>query len=54
MHSYTDFQNSQVGWLFVLGLAAVYDSISIYIRSSPREREKELVGWLVGLGFTAL
>ena len=30
-----------VGWLVVLGLAALLDSISVYIRPSPREREKE-------------
>ena len=29
------------GWLVVLGLAALCDSISVYIRPSPREREKE-------------
>ena len=30
-----------VGWLVVLGLAALLDSISVYIGPSPREREKE-------------
>ena len=29
-----------VGWLVVLGLTAILDSISVYIRPSPREREK--------------
>ena len=30
-----------VGWLVVLGLTALWDSISVYIGPSPREREKE-------------
>ena len=30
-----------VGWLVVLGLTALRDSISVYIGPSPREREKE-------------
>ena len=30
-----------VGWLVVLGLTALGDSISVYIGPSPREREKE-------------
>ena len=30
-----------VGWLAVLGLTALRDSISVYIGPSPREREKE-------------
>ena len=30
-----------VGWLVVLGLAALRDSISVYIRPSLRESEKE-------------
>ena len=30
-----------VGWLVVLGLTALLDSISVYIGLSPREREKE-------------
>ena len=30
-----------VGWLVVLGLAALLDSISVYLGPSPREREKE-------------
>ena len=30
----------KVDWLVVLGLTAFWDSISIYIGSSPREREK--------------
>ena len=28
-------------WLVVLGLAALWDSISVYIEPSPKEREKE-------------
>ena len=28
-------------WLVVLGLAALSDSISVYIGPSPKEREKE-------------
>ena len=31
----------QDGWLVVLGLTALWDSISVYIGPSPREREKE-------------
>ncbi|MEW8488046.1 MAG: hypothetical protein AB2705_22960 [Candidatus Thiodiazotropha sp.] len=31
----------KVGWLVVLGLTALWDSISVYIGPSPREREKE-------------
>ena len=30
-----------VGWLVVLGLTALWDSISVYIGPSPREREEE-------------
>ena len=30
-----------IGWLVVLGLTALLDSISVYIGPSPREREKE-------------
>ena len=30
-----------IGWLVVLGLAALWDSISVYIGPSPKEREKE-------------
>ena len=30
-----------VGWLVVLGLTALLDSISVYIGPSPTEREKE-------------
>ena len=30
-----------VGWLVVLGLTALLDSISVYIGPSLREREKE-------------
>ena len=29
------------GWLVVLGLTALLDSISVYIGPSPKEREKE-------------
>ena len=38
----------RVGWLVVLGFAALSDSISVYIGPSPRERERteELFGWL--------
>ena len=31
----------KVGWLVVLGLTALLDSISVYIEPSPKEREKE-------------
>ena len=30
-----------LGWLVVLGLTALWDSISVYIGPSPKEREKE-------------
>ena len=30
-----------VGWLVVLGLTALCDSISVYIGPSPKEREQE-------------
>ena len=30
-----------VGWLVVLGLMALSDSISVYIGPSPKERKKE-------------
>ena len=30
-----------VSWLVGLGLTALLDSISVYIGSSPRERQKE-------------
>ena len=30
-----------VGWLVVLGLMTLLDSISVYIGPSPKEREKE-------------
>ena len=30
-----------VGWLVVLGLTALLDSISVYIGPSPKERETE-------------
>ena len=33
-----------VGWLVVLGLAALWDSISVYIGPCSREREKEKKG----------
>ena len=29
------------GWLFVLRLTALWDSISVYVGPSPKEREKE-------------
>ena len=32
---------SLVGWLVDSGLAAPRDSISVYIRPSPKERQKE-------------
>ena len=32
---------TNVGWLVVLGLTALRDSISVYIGPSPREKEKE-------------
>ena len=31
----------KAGWLVVLGLTALWDSISVYIRPSPKERETE-------------
>ena len=31
-----------LGWLVVSGLTALWDSISVYIGPSPREREKEV------------
>ena len=31
----------KIGWLVVLGLTALSDSISVYIGPSPKEREKE-------------
>ena len=31
----------RIGWLVVLGLTALWDSISVYIQPSPKEREKE-------------
>ena len=34
---------TKVGWL-VLGLTALSDNISVYIRPSPKEREKEEKG----------
>ena len=30
-----------IGWLVVLSLTALSDSISVYIGQSPKEREKE-------------
>ena len=30
-----------VGWLVVLSLTALSDSVTVYIGPSPREREKE-------------
>ena len=38
---YTLKGENVVGWLVVLGLTALRDSISVYIGPSPREREKE-------------
>ena len=35
------FHGWLVGWLVVLGLTALWDSISVYIGPSPKEREKE-------------
>ena len=32
----------KIGWLVVLGLTALWDSISVYIGPSPKEREKEM------------
>ena len=47
--------SSLVGWLVVLGLTVLSDSILVYIGPSPRKREKEKrFGWLVVLGLTAL
>ena len=37
----TESSSSLVGWLVVLGLTALLDSISDYIEPSPKEREKE-------------
>ena len=34
-------QGQIVGWLVGLGLTALWDSISVYIGPSPKEREKE-------------
>ena len=36
-----DSDMDSVGWLVVLGLTALWDNISVYIRPSPEEREKE-------------
>ena len=33
-------RNVTLGWLVVMGLTALRDSISVYIGPSPREREK--------------
>ena len=38
---YPEESSHNVGWLVVLGLTALGDSISVYIGPSPREREKE-------------
>ena len=35
------FAYDDVGWMVVLGFTALWDSISVYIGPSPREREKE-------------
>ena len=36
-----DSSKARIGWLIVLGLTALWDSISVYIGQSPKEREKE-------------
>ena len=36
-----DFVAEIVGWLVVLGLTALWDSISVYIGPFPKERETE-------------
>ena len=33
---------ARVSWLVVLGLTALWDSISVYIGPSPRQREKDM------------
>ena len=33
--------NGLVGWLDVMGLMALLDSISVYFKLSPRQRKKE-------------
>ena len=33
-----DYEKHDFGWLVVLGLTALWDSISVYIGPSPRER----------------
>ena len=38
---YVPVLKSWIDWLIVLGLAVLWDSISVYIGRSPREREKE-------------
>ena len=40
----------QFGWLVVLGLTALLDSISVYIGPSPKEG---VVGWRDGAGLTS-
>ena len=34
-------ETEMIGFWFVLGVTALWDSISVYIRPSPKEREKE-------------
>ena len=41
MHHFRKWLNIKFGWLVVLGLAALWDSISVYIGPSPTEREKK-------------
>ena len=36
-------ESIMLDWLIVLGLSALWDSISVYIRPSPREMEKEKI-----------
>ena len=44
-----DATRHSTGWLAVLGLTALRDSISVYIGPSPREREKEESSILLGV-----
>ena len=41
MHHFRKWLNIKFGWLVVLGLAALWDSIAVYIGPSPTEREKK-------------
>ena len=46
-HNIPDFNHwaiPTVGWLVVWGLTALSDNISVYIRPSPKEREKKEKG----------